>query len=429
MGVEANMAREIFMIKKTKRQMAGLLIVVYLLFLIFILLIYSFLLRKEDRIHVSKELTVNFKILAEQETDSENEKRGRTPPPDQEMENRADKNTERADLSEPLRIHTVYRSGKDLSVYSSSIPDGMKEEQILQIARGILTQKKQSGIWSHYQYEISIWNEGFLIGFTDVAGIYEKEHMILYQLIAAGMLTLCLWSVFSFWLSKVLVRPMETAMKKQSDFMLAAGHELKTPIAVIRTSHAMMRQEGIRNKYLAYAEEELESMGLLVQEMLEISRLETDEVSSGKARFDFSKCIEGAALPFEAIAYEKGLRLEITVEPEMTFYGNEVQLKRLVGILIDNAIGHTESGHEIIVSLKKEERKTVLSVKNQGEPIPLHEQKKIFEQFYQTDSSRHREKGRYGLGLSIAAEIAKKHQTDIKIRCQNGWTEFYLFFS
>ena len=417
------------MIKKTKRQMAGLLIFVYLLFLIFILLIYSFLLRREDRINVSKELTINFKILAEQETDSENEQTGGTPPSDQEMENRVDKNTERTDLSEPLRIHTVYRSGKDLSVYSSSIPDGMPEEQILQIAKGILKQKKQSGIWNHYQYEISIWNEGFLIAFTDVDGIYRKEHMILYQLVAAGMLTLFLWSGFVLWLSKVLVRPLETAMKKQSDFLLAAGHELKTPISVIKTSHAMMRQEGIRNKYLAYAEEELESMGLLVQEMLEISRLETDAVSSGKDRFDFSKCIEGAALPFEAVAYEKGLNLEITVERGICFYGNEVQLKRLVGILIDNAIGHTESGNGIIVSLKKEERKTVLSVKNQGEPIPLHEQKKIFEQFYQIDSSRHRKKGRYGLGLSIAAEIAKKHQTDIKIKCQNGWTEFYLLFS
>lgn len=417
------------MIKRTKKKIAGFLIFMYLLFLIFILAAYFILLRREDQSDVSKELTMHFKILTEQEARSENGQTGRTPPLDQKMENHAGTNRKKADMSEPVRIHTVFRSGNNLSVYHSSIPDGMSEAQILQTAEGILKQKKQSGTWSHYQYEISIWSEGLLIAFTDVGDLYEKERIGLYRLIAAGMLSMVLWSGFVLWLSRVLVRPLETAMKKQSDFLLAAGHELKTPVSVIKTSLAMLRQEGIQNKYLIYAEEELESMGLLVQEMLEISRLETEVISQGKDRFDFSKCIEGAALPFEAAAYEKGLHLEISIEPEIYFYGNAVQLKRLVGILIDNAIRHTKPGNRIIVSLKRKEKKIVLSVKNQGEPIPVHEQENIFEQFYQIDASRHREKGRYGLGLSIAAEIAKKHQTDIKIKCQDGWTEFYLLFA
>ena len=129
-----------------------------------------------------------------------------------------------------------------------------------------------------------------------------------------GLVSLAVWMALAMWVSRKLVRPLQTAMEKQSEYVAAAEHELKTPLSVLTASLAMLRCEGVENKYLHYA--------------------------------------EGAVLPFEAVAYEKGVTLTISVEPDIHILGGNTQLERLLGILTDNAIRHTKRGGEVRVSLR-----------------------------------------------------------------------------
>ena len=107
--------------------------------------------------------------------------------------------------------------------------------------------------------------------------------------------------------------------------------------------------------------------------------------------------------------------------------GNEVQLKQLVSILLDNAIRHNQPNGTVEVLLKREKRHAVLCVSNEGEPIPEQQRERLFERFYQTDSAR-AHSGHYGFGLAIAKAIVTAHKGTIAVRCPAGRIEFCVRF-
>ena len=139
---------------------------------------------------------------------------------------------------------------------------------------------------------------------------------------------------------------------------------------------------------------------------------------------DFSRLTQGEALPFESVAFEKGLRLICDAENDITVEGNSSQLKQLVSILLDNGIRHSINGDTVNLRLTKEHGYAVLSVINKGEEIPEEHRKQIFERFYRVDTARNGEDKHYGLGLAIAKSVTEAHKGHIEVLCYNSLVEF-----
>ena len=139
---------------------------------------------------------------------------------------------------------------------------------------------------------------------------------------------------------------------------------------------------------------------------------------------DLSRLVFGETLPFETVAYEKGLTLSSEIAEEIWVSGNSIQLKQLVSILIDNAVRHSSRGDEVNIVLKKGKGHALLSVINDGEEIPPEQVKHLFERFYRRDEARTGEDGNYGLGLAIAKAIAEAHKGNISVSCSGGKVEF-----
>ena len=170
---------------------------------------------------------------------------------------------------------------------------------------------------------------------------------------------------------------------------------------------------------------ENERMGILVGQLLELAR--SENVTPNMERVNFSRLCNGEALPFESVAYEKGISIINNISDGIYIEGNSAQLKQLVSILIDNALRHS-SGKEIYLGLFAEHKKIRLSVINQGQAIPDEEKAKIFERFYRMDSVRNSEDNHYGLGLAIAKSITENHSGNISVHCNNGYVEFRAEF-
>ena len=211
----------------------------------------------------------------------------------------------------------------------------------------------------------------------------------------------------------------------QKEFVLFAGHELKTPVTVMKASLDMLEREGIHSKYLDYAAEENEKMRKLVIELLDYSKMEYQEEKSFRESVNFSQCIEGISLEFEAMAFEKAVILITDIQQNLVIDGNKEMLERMAETLLENAIRHTEAGKEVKIVLKKDEKKVRLSMENQGEAIPEEERRRLFEKFYHDSNP---EEGHYGLGLAIAQSIAAKHHTEITLISENGWNCFIIDF-
>ncbi|MCD8132531.1 MAG: HAMP domain-containing histidine kinase, partial [Clostridiales bacterium] len=220
------------------------------------------------------------------------------------------------------------------------------------------------------------------------------------------------------------VRPLEESYQVQKQFISDAGHELKTPIAVIEASADLLSREIDENTWLSNIQYENDRMGALVTQMLDLAR--TENTTPPMERLDFSRMTEGEALPFESIAFEKGLLFTCRIAEEIHVQGNSVQLRQLIAILLDNALHHCAASGQIELSMHAERNAASLSVMNDGEEIPAEYRDKIFERFYRVDAARTGGEKRYGLGLAIARAIVTAHHGTIRVLCHDEKVEFIV---
>lgn len=306
------------------------------------------------------------------------------------------------------------------------LPDTeVSEEKIVETAEKFLKTEKISGSYGNYQFEISVHEGELLIAFADITSLkMEEQKYFIFSLLAAFVVGI-LWIYPAWKITGKMIAPLEEANRLQKEFVLFAGHELKTPVTVMMASLDMLEREGIHSKYLNYAAEENEKMRKLVIELLDYSKMEYQEEKSFQESVNFSQCIEGISLEFEAMSFEKEVILITDIQQNLVIAGNKEMLERMAETLLENAIRHTEAGKEVKIVLKKDEKKVRLSMENQGEAIPEEEQRRLFEKFYHDSNP---EEGHYGLGLAIAQSIAAKHHTEITVISENGWNCFIIDF-
>jgi len=159
-------------------------------------------------------------------------------------------------------------------------------------------------------------------------------------------------------------------------------------------------------------------MGDLITQLLHLSLAENAQLQMED--LDLSRLVTGEVLPFESIAFEHQLTILSDIEDGIRFHGNRSQLSQLVSILLDNAIRHSDHGHEIGLCLAKHGKHIALTAENSGKKIPADQQAHIFERFYRLDDVRNSESRHYGLGLAIAKAICEAHGGSISVSCKDG---------
>jgi len=231
-------------------------------------------------------------------------------------------------------------------------------------------------------------------------------------------------------LTKRAMQPMQISFEKQKQFISDAGHELKTPLTIISANTDILQDEIGENKWLDYIRMQTERMRILVDEMMTLTKMEHSSATATAERFNLSSAVETMALPFESQAFEQQKKFEIDIQPELYFQGNPEQIRRMIGILIDNAFKYSAEHGAIRVSLKEEAGgRSMLEVYNTGKGVREDEKEKIFERFYRSDSSRARATGGYGLGLSIAKSVADAHKMKIEVNSEpEHWITFTVWF-
>lgn len=407
------------MIKKTKWKITILLYVIFITAFIAILFIFYTAHRESNRSEISRQLSHyarNVKLRFSYYGEDRNVI----------TESALKEQNQTLQLSE---IYVVRKDPKEQMVVLEKGNDSkLSEQEILTVAENILKENVKKGYFEHFQYRLSKDGENLLIVFTNISFFENQQKHMLFFLCMICLISFVIWAFVSYGISGWLVKPMENALEKQNEFISAAGHELKTPLSIMKASLEMLKSQIEDNKYLDYMIAENEKMDALVQEMLSLSKLEFQKKSKKLEVINLSSCIEGSALPFEVIAYERGIFMKIQIEKDIFIYGKEKDIQQLTAILLDNAVRHTNPKAKTMVSLERKKEKAFFIVRNQGKEIPVEEREKIFEQFYRGDKARSRGEGRYGLGLSIARNIAQLYGTKIQVECENGWTSFYIKF-
>ncbi len=295
------------------------------------------------------------------------------------------------------------------------------QETLLELAESILSGGKTSGMTGNMAYLVEKRDAYTLVAMLDVTISNSNQALLIRQMLLIGAVSIAVLVIVSAFLASRIVRPLEENDRKQKRFISDAGHELKTPIAVVSANSELLRREIGENEWLNNIDYENERMSDLVTQLLALSTAENDELP--KETLDLSKLVDGEALPFESLAFEKGKRVESQVAPGLTVKGNSNQLRQLVSILLDNALAHG-TGDWIALTLQREKHSAVLSVANESDEIGGEQLSHLFDRFYRTDEARNEAGAHYGLGLSIAKAVVDAHGGRIGAAYQNGKAVF-----
>lgn len=300
---------------------------------------------------------------------------------------------------------------KNPTAYSYEILDGSKlfnTNKISEIVNASFSRYPEvsaSSIGKIY-YRISLVRGGQLLVAADMTYYFEKAvtNTLRVLLFLVAFYVILFFVVWGF--SYKIFQPIKESLYKQRKFISDASHELKTPIAVI-SANADVLKTNEENRYLDSIKSQTKRLNLLVTDMLTLARMDESNKTLVKETFCLSDVVTEAVLPFDAVSFENGKVLLSEIEKNVEYYGNRESVKKMIDILLDNAVKYATKGGTIKVTLVK----TTLIVTNSGSDVKDADSNKIFERFYRGESSRSRETGGSGLGLSIAKSIAT----------QNGW--------
>lgn len=270
---------------------------------------------------------------------------------------------------------------------------------------------------------------------------YEKEIESMRRL---SVVLLLLFFAFSagivffsrYFVGKTLL-PVKDALETQRQFVADASHELKTPLTVMINNVGNLEYDIVKLKEsveqpgekkgatdtlfkmegnIHGIREMSKRMQYLTESLLDLSRLENwQDRKQQFSSFSLSRLVETECLYFEPLFFEEERELLYQVPDSIALSGDENKVKQLVTILLDNALKYSVRGTKTELSLEKSGNKVFLQIFNAIEKeMGKEEREKLWKRFYRLEEARSEEKG-YGLGLSIAKEIVRMHQGEIKV--------------
>ncbi|MBQ6660799.1 MAG: HAMP domain-containing histidine kinase [Lachnospiraceae bacterium] len=206
------------------------------------------------------------------------------------------------------------------------------------------------------------------------------------------------------------VRPVAESYDRQKRFITDAGHEIKTPLTIIRANVDLLEMDLGENECLEEIRQQSKRLSGLTNDLVYLAKMEEAQSTLPMVDFPMSEVVADTASPFAAVAQRQRKELVCNIQPTLTLRGNEKAIARLVSILLDNALKYSPEESKILLSLGKQGRHIILTVSNISvTPVNPDDLLHVFERFYRLDASRNSETGGHGIGLSMAQAIVEDH--------------------
>lgn len=279
-----------------------------------------------------------------------------------------------------------------------------------EIYRVLLTEMNFESVSTNIKYAAVLIN-------TSQLEQISQNHEQLIVVVMASFWILSLLA--SLYLARVSVKPLLESMQKQQNFVENASHELRTPLAVLqnRLETLFRKPEATimeSSESIASSLEEVRNMRLLTTNLLNLARRDDGiKPDLGEVQPEFFNTI---FTNYEMIATENHKVFHFENRIKRTIITDKLLLKQLMTILFDNAVKYTEEYGEINFVITATDRNLYLTVSDDGIGIPQADKKKIFDRFYRVDKARTRQKGGFGLGLSLAKQIVDALRGSISVK-------------
>lgn len=288
------------------------------------------------------------------------------------------------------------------------------------MAESVLASGKDKGFLGTYRYSLSQKDTSTRFIFLDCSKELLTVQNYLWSSCIVSLAGMFAVFLLLLAISGQVIRPLTQSYEKQKQFITDAGHELKTPLTIIRADIDILSDDLPENEWLEDICLQTERLSELTNRLIYLSRMDEDKNSLSFIPFPLSDLVSETVQSFQAVASTQGKELMLETQPMLSMTGDENSIRQLLSILLDNALKYALPDRAIQVTLHRKGQHQVLTVTNQADGLKQGGMDYLFERFYRSDLSRNSQTGGYGLGLSIAKSIVAAHRGQIHAHSPDG---------
>lgn len=291
----------------------------------------------------------------------------------------------------------------------------------VQYATKALKTQNSKAFLGNYRYALSTEGMAVRIAFLDCSREVNSFRSFLISSICMALVGYLAFFFVILFFSNKITKPVTESYEKQKRFITDAGHEIKTPLAIIKADVDVLEMEYGESEWLDGIQAQVKRLADLTNDLVFLSRMEETETRLQMIEFPFSDVVSETAQAFCAVAQAQEKDFRCSVEPMLSLTGNEKSIRQLVNILLDNAMKYSPAGGQISLDVHGQGRYLCLSIWNTTiDPVEKQNLSHLFDRFFRMDSSRSSQTGGYGIGLSVAKAIVSAHNGKISAATQDG---------
>ena len=287
-------------------------------------------------------------------------------------------------------------------------------------ATGAFEKGKDSGYVDDYKYRAIYQEQRVVYIFLDASRELEAFRSFLASSIIISLIGAAIISLLVVVLANKIFHPVIESYEKQRRFITDAGHELKTPLAIIEANAEVIEMTGGETDWTRSIRKQTKRMTRLTENLVYLARMEEAGAPAEHEVFSLSELIEEVAEGWLAVAEKNNKLLSWVAMPDIFTKGSKNDIAQLISILVDNAIKYTSPGGKIHLTLASTPLGAEITCQNDVESIETGNLNVLFNRFYRRDNSRNSQGGGFGIGLSLAKSIVQNHKGKISAHSDDG---------
>lgn len=310
---------------------------------------------------------------------------------------------------------TIFRKAEEISAASYAL-DLSNPGAVSKLTKRIFFQMKD-----FYVSTALIPKSHGTVSMIILYSLDSVKHRILLQRLAfsgAAFLAILALSICSWFFTGRMITPLEKSRQEQTEFIAAASHELRSPLAVILSGISAMKKADPKEQghFLSVIEKEGTRMSLLINDMLSLSNADNHSWKMHPIFCELDTLLLDTYEKYEPLMQDHHMKffIELPEEEIPPCPCDPERISQVLGILLDNAISYVPANGKIVLSLSQTETHFLIRVKDNGPGIPDSAKTSVFRRFYRADSARNNRQ-HFGLGLCIAYEIISLHKGTISV--------------
>lgn len=286
------------------------------------------------------------------------------------------------------------------------------KDDLQKLVTDAVNESSTSGYVGTYRY-LKVNNDaGNLVLLLNTQRDLDSFHAFMRNSIIVSSIVILSVFILLVLISKKVIAPIQQSYKKQKQFITDASHELKTPLAIIRSNTDVLELENGDSKWTKNIQNQVDRLTSLVNSLVVFSRMEEKDTAE-KVKFNLSESLHARIDDFEELASFQKKHIIADIDNNIYYRGEQQAIVQLMDILLENAIKYATKETNINVTLKKNKKYAMMKISNQAN-VKKGDLRKVFDRFYRLDESRNSTIKGYGIGLSMAKLIAEKHKEVIK---------------